>query len=348
MKHGTAWKKIFSVLVAVRLMQTLAPAQGVDAGAAERQVWRAYGGHAITAEFIEIKAGAVVLKGEDGTMRQVALTLLIPEDQARAKKLDEQKRSAPSHAVAKAAAGKLPLFSEGPGKGFFAVYTHENFVAQLGADAVLRVQCMENGTAVGKPLQVYLWSYYKDPDKKDQRRTILSFKEEYTPVIQPNRLLIEGLMKDGVQFGLGLKFKDNQIETWGWVEDPKGIAQPTECYPVCSFAKTHTFPADLLVVEQKKILAPFSMKVEPLRGKAVVHPYGDRAQGFNQPSKSVEILGPVFGGRKVSLSLISSKACDLRVWNRAAVAPVEGFDVRLQKEDPKSRDEKLRMILTID
>ncbi len=349
MKKSHGMKYTLFVFVVALFLQRPVAAQGVGAAAAEPQVWRAYGGHSVTADFVEIKAGTVVLKGEDGTVRQVPLHLLVPEDQARAKQLDELKRTAPAHAFAKGAAGKLALFSDGPAKGSFAVYTHENFVAKLGADAVLRVQCLEAGKAVGNPIQVYLWGGFRDPKAANaKRRTIVSFKEDYKPMIQPDRIYLEGVMSEDVLFGVGFEFKGSTIQSWGWVEDPKTIKFPTLGFPVCDFSRSHSFPADLLVVEQKKILEPFSLKVQPQSGKPVIHPYGDRVKGFNQPAKTVEILGPVFGGRKVSLALGSSKACELRAWKRNASPPFEGFEVRMLKEKKESRDETSRMILAID
>ena len=101
-----------------------------DAGVPSAQLlWHATSGHVLKAEFVELKAGVVIMKGEDGQVRNVPLNVLVPADQAIAKTLAE--RAAPAAIVAStplastppATKDRLPVFADGPGKGFFAFYT---------------------------------------------------------------------------------------------------------------------------------------------------------------------------------------------------------------------------------
>jgi hypothetical protein len=66
------------ILTVLILGATLA----AQAAKADARVWRAANGQTLQAEFVELKTGAVVLKGADGQLRPVPLNQLAVEDQA--------------------------------------------------------------------------------------------------------------------------------------------------------------------------------------------------------------------------------------------------------------------------
>lgn len=313
------------------------------------RVWTSSNGHEITAEFLEIKNGVVLLKDEDGATRNVRLSLLAPADQKLAQHLQEQKSAEPSAAVAQASSNRLPVFAEGPGKGFHAVYTSPNFVAQMRPDTRVDIQCMENGAPVGKPLRLSSYHAYREPKlNRTISRSIVSFDKVSEPTLTPGVLVFEGFLDDQVQFGFGVEFKGNTVQAWGWVEDPPGIERPTHYFHYFSIPAFRTFEAHVPVVEQKKALEPYWVSVKPVKGKTMEYPYGVVVKGWTSGVALVNVEGPAFGGRKLSFTPGHTKTGTLQPWIYPSFAPYQGYQVRLRKEEQKYRGDRCRIILTVN
>lgn len=313
-------------------------------------LWHATGGHVLKAAFVDLKAGVVILKGEDGQIRNVPLKLLMPEDQVVAKALAERLVSGEAFAGKPPAANdKLAVFTEGPGKGFFAFYTNANFIVRVNDRAVATIICLENGQPVGKPIVVKSGYSYSDPEtQRETARNIVSFDEAYAPMLQPGSITLTGVLQDNVRFGYNLTIKNNTIQTWGWVEDPPGLKTPSSCNPAFAFSASHSFDPYMLVVDQKAAVKDLSFVGNPVSGKAFTLQYGDIAQGYDVPIRSAEIRGPVFGSRRVSLSIKRSQAAEMRFSTTGHGPVYGGYEVRILKKKQAARDDTVQFSLTID
>jgi hypothetical protein len=129
MKTSSLIRMAAAAMVVLAIGIASARGQGEDPRAP--RLWRATTGQTLKAAFVEIKAGAVVLKAEDGQLRGVPLNLLMPKDQAVAKDFAERMGAGGMFAVKPALPGRLPTFAEGPGKGFYAFYTNANFIVRV-------------------------------------------------------------------------------------------------------------------------------------------------------------------------------------------------------------------------
>lgn len=311
--------------------------------------WHAYGGHTMTASMVKLSGDAVVLKGADGSVRNVPLHMLIPEDQALAKEWGARIAAGGTHAIKPGKGKELATFAEGPGKGNFAFYEHENFVVSISPVARISIQCLEAGKPVGKPVGVEMGHRYQDlKARTTQTRKIVSFTEAYHPVLQPDVVTLEGVLSGNVPFGFTLAIEGKSIHVSGWVEDPTPSGDPTDYAPTFRFPRSHSFEAHVLVADQKIALKPYSLEVNPLRGKVFTIPYGDRAEGYDVPIRSVSIKGPIFGIRRLSVAYGSSSAGEMRLQFAMYPMPYTGFRVRLLKKDATLRDSVCRMTLTID
>ena len=316
---------------------------------AEALLWHATSGHVLKAEFLGLKEGFVSMKGEDGQIRNVPLNLLLPADQEVAKALAARMASVAVVASAPPdAKDKLAVFADGPGKGSFAFYTNANFIVRVNNRAVATILCLEDGKPVGGPITVKLGHTFLDPETRVEiNRGIVSF-DEAAPMLQPDSITLTGLLKDDVRFGYNLTIQGNTIQTWGWVEDPPKLKTPTLCIPAFVFSASHTFDPYMKVVDQKEAVKDLSFVAKPVSGKALVLQYGDLPKGFNVPLSSAEIKGPVFGSRRLSLSIKRSQAAEMRFYSTGHGPVYAGFEVRMLKKKQASREDVVQFSLTID
>lgn len=324
-----------------------ARAQGVDPTAPRD--WRAYGGHTMTAGFVKLNGDAVVLKGADGSVRNVPLHMLIPEDQALAKELGAQIAAGGTHAVKPGKGKELATFVEGPGKGNFAYYEHENFIVRISSAAKISIQCLEDGKPVGKPIAILMGHSYRDlqADRSPERQ-IVSFAEEYHPVLQPDAVTLEGVLTDNVPFGFTLAFEGPSIRASGWVNDTTGVRDSRDYRPSINFAVSHQFEAHVLVVDQKAAVQHCSLEIDPLKGKAFSHPYGENAQAVTMPLRTVAVKGDVFGSRQLSISVGPSRAGEMYLFTSYSTPIYHGFQLILQKKNPASCKPPCPITLTIN
>ena len=346
MGTNTVMRKMGAALVVLAIGLTNGFSQSEDPGAP--RLWRATSGHALKAAFVEIKAGGVVLKTEDGQLRSVPLNLLLPSDQATAKAFSERIASGGNFPVKAAAPGGLPAFTAGPGKGLFAFYTNANFMVRVTDKAVATIICLEDGKPVGKPIHIRTGYTVPDPKIRDGKpRAIASFDAGPGPLLQPRNIALTGLLADNVRFGYQIAIEDNAIHTWGWAEDPPGIALPTRCTSSFVFPASHSFEAHVLVVDQKAAVKDLSLALKPLKGKDFTLPYGEIPREYDIPLRSATVEGPVFGTRRVRIDVGSSRNAEMRC-NVGSGSPLyRGYTLRLTKKDAAARDDTARITLTI-
>lgn len=341
-KNKHEWLKILVIPI---LVVCLTGAKPEEKKAAD-QTWTSLTGHQIVAEFVEIKGENLVLKGEDGAEYKVRLPMLVAKDQARAKELEE-KRSKDIAQTSGSKSNRLPIFTSGPGKGSYAVYKHENFTAEVDARGFIAVQCLEDGKAVGKPLRLtFFYNYYRHG--KGYLRSVENFDKFPAPTLSPTLLRYEMTLQDEVTSVTNYEFVDNTIQAWGWVIDPSGIKQPTYQRIDVYFRPSHTFPPEMYVNEQKKILEPYTLIVNRKKEGITRFPYGNAVPRLPSIAQEMSVEGPIFGKRKVSVSIKSRNRTTLDVINYPNYAPYQGYTARLKKETQASKSDNERLIITID
>jgi len=341
-KNKHAWVKI---LVLPFLLACLigAKPQGKKT---DIQTWTSLTGHQIVAEFVEIKGENLVLKDEDGVERVIRLPMLTSADQARAKEL-EKKRSKGDAQTAGSSSNRLPIFTAGPGKGSHAVYTHKNFIAKMDSKGSISVQCLEDGKPVGKPINVYFVCDYTE-HRKYLTRAVTSYEKFPEPTLSPTVLEYEATLKGGLKCCFNFEFSDNTIQMWSWLINPKEITPASRSRLTVRFTPTHTFPVDMYVSEQKKILEPYTLVVNDNTKGVLRLPYGNSISGISSSAREMFVDGPLYGKRKVSVSVKSRNKTRITFYIYPKYAPYQGYSAFLRKNDETSKSDIERMILTID
>lgn len=309
------------------------------------RTWTSLTGHKITAAFVAIEGENIVLKYEDGQERKIRLPMLIEADQALAKELDKLPKG--DAQTKGSASNRLPIFISGKAKGNHAIYSHDNFIAKITASGAIEIQCLEDGSPVGKPL---LFSFRHDYYKGDKRytRRLTEFHKFPLPSLSPTLLEYEAALEEDVTTGVNVAFIDNTIQVWGWVIDPPQIKESTFIRLNFSFRASHVFPPEKTVAEQKKILEPYTLAVYEKKKGLTRFPYGDAVFRLPRTAQRMIVEGPLFGKRSISVSAQSQKNTALDIVNYRDYAPYQGYTVRMMKDKQSSKSDSERMILTID
>lgn len=342
LKKQKVWLNMFIVLLLFACLIAAKPEEQKE----DTLTWTSLTGHQIVAELVEIEGENLVLKDQDGAKRVVRLPLLIPADQARAKELNE-KRKQDTVQTKSASPDRLPVFTEGPGKGYHAVYKHEKFIAKMDSKGTITVQCLENGEPVGKPLGIYYACDYT-LRRKYHTRPVISYDKFPAPTMTPKLLEYEATLDGDVECCFRYEFVDNTIQLWSWLVDPHEIEPPTRSRMTIRFESTHKFPVDMYVSEQKKTLEPYTLVVNNDKKGIKRYPYGDATQYIEGPAREMFIDGPLYGNRKVSVFLKSRNKTHITFYIYPKYAPYQGYSAFLRKSDEKSRSDNERMILTIE
>ena len=243
----------------------------------------------------------------------------------------------------------LPVFVDGPAQGLHALFSNSVYVARVGMGAHVEIQPLEQGQAVGQPIRLGASHTYSDPKtRRGVGRNVVAFRSPPNPSINPKLLRFEGDLQDGVHFGRGLAFSERAVEAWGWVEDPAGIASPTDYSLSLGFPASHQFSEEVSLEERQTVLAPFALIAKPVSKQPVRYPFAKSVSEYVTPVTRVDLAGPLYGRRKVSVTAVAPGEGPLRLYGYPGFSPWQGFSVILQKRDVANRNRRCQLRLSFD
>ncbi len=352
-------KAVLSLAFCLSLLSSAVPAQDAPAPAAPAAkpapvkpktpavpTWNSTNGQSVQAEFVRLELPYVILKRTDGLEIKVPATALTVESQKLAKELDERQH-APAPFEKEAAPNLLPVFTAGPDKGACVVHETPYYRVKLNAQATLTVICLDNGKPVG-PSIVLSYGHGYSAGTKYFNRKVVSYSLRPTPSASADSFALEGLLEDESKFGFYGKFDDKSIECWGWVDDDPSCKYPTRFTVAARFPESHKFDPQTPVEERKKVVGPYSVEIKPVKGKSVVYPYGEATQDFGSAASKLEVKGPLFGSRKVSVQTTPSAGVSLTPYKYPKYAPYQGYSASLAESDTTSSGPKAHLILRIE
>jgi len=311
--------------------------------------WHSRAGQSMRAEFLEVQYGEVWLRGTNNLVFKIPLVALTPEGQQLARDLEAQRQAGPAMQTQSVASNQLPVFLDGPAAQCNAIFNHKNFIATVDAEGEMKIVCLDQGKPIDKPLFINFGCSYSQPGKRrSYRRPVAYFDNPPKPSENSPELTYKGRMKDNVEFEITYEFKDNSIQAWGWIQDPDDISFPSRFGLGLRFTATHRFAPDVPLEERKKQLEGFELVVNPIDGKSVTYPFWQSTQRLALPAKRVEILGDVYGERRIYVTIPSTKIAQLHPRVYTGNAPHAGFSVGLRKSSYSSRNRNERLVLTID
>jgi hypothetical protein len=324
---------------------------------ANLRTWKSASGAVIEAEFVEAEYGQVLLKGKDGKPVKIGKAMLSKEDQAwitaQGGETAGEDDVGTGAVTPPATPNLLPTYADGKWKGYNAVYQDPSFDAAMDMKGIITVFPKVDGKRTGKSLTYSLCCYFIDTSKKPPHHTgreVRRYEDPPAPQMQPKEIAMKGQLRDDVPFEVTFAFKGNKISSYGWLKDPEGLRDPTVFRTGVWVPKSHDIPLQMKMPEQRELLKDYEVRVKPVDGKLAVYPYSSALNGgeFSLRAKEVQVIGPIFGDRKIRVIGQSTEKAPIRPWIYAGFAPWQGFFIGLYKDEPDSRATSQRMVLIID
>lgn len=312
----------------------------------ELQTWSSLSGQTIVATIVGVQQNMVSLQNTNGVVLRIRIGDLTPPGQAAIAAWVEREKRGPAYQTEGVVSNKIPVFTEGPGAKYYAVYTHPNFIARITADAQVRITLMDGTNAIGKPLVMRALHYYVP--WRERTRAIVKFDACPPPTLTPKEVTFTGQMTDGVTFSWSYAFVDNTVQGWGWIRDPTGIEHPTRYQLRVYVPESYAFENSVPLEERRRLLAPFSLRVDPPKGKTVIYPFWQGQETLIGSGEKVYVDGPVYGARRLAVTASNFKEGRLIPLIYRGKAPYEGFTVALLKNEIDKRSDRFRLIVTID
>ena len=303
------------LLVAVVLAGTVGAAR-LHAAAAKAdpgmRAWTSAAGSVIQAQFVEMKAGNVVLRGEKGELFSINPAALSAADRAFVQKVLDEAATAVTSSIIPAGSNTLATFKGGPWNGAAAVYTNQFFIFTMNKSGGWKLQILDKGIPVGAPLadggpggsyhdKVYKKPGWKagDPIGRRVGRPVVSFdKRPDQPLMQPASIEITGMLADGVAFECFFTFNYNKIIYSNSIRDPAGISYPTASGIAVAFPVSHKFENGTTWEAIVAALDGHRLTIQPQKGNPRVVQYQETLA--KDEIRSLEAIGP-WGARKIRI-----------------------------------------------
>ncbi len=334
------------------------------AALAQEQIWKAVSGHEIKAEFVEIKDNCVVLKTQEGVVSP-QLTALTEESRQLATKLnaaaaklknaaDRARLAALTPAIR--ASNILPENYARAGETLVGAYTSEVFdIHVYTPSCIAYIFIKEDGKHLSEPLRLQLAIRYYDSANVKQPhlwRPVISLLEK--PKFEKNVFEMRALHKDDVESDVRIEVVNGVILAGYKVVDPPKLSLESspylDIYSPTAFAvedsKTSTeqiyfsprvtttgVSRNELLKTMDGWMLDFKFRDKP-KGMQTSFPYVNSVKSLPRgTATSIDLSGGIYGPRSVSFSSTGSGA-RVYQWFYPGRAPMDGFNVRLSKENP--------------
>ncbi len=340
------------------------------AARAQEQIWKAVSGHEIKAEFVEIKDNCVVLKTQEGVVNP-PLAALTEESKQLAHKLNAAATKARLAKLTPAirASTILPENYARPGETLVGAYTSEVFDVHLYTPScVAYIFIKEDGKYLSEPLQLRLAIRYYDSANVKQPhlwRAVVSLLEK--PKFEKNVFEMRALHKDDVESDVRIEVRDGIILAGYKVVDPPKLSLESspylDVYSPTAYAVEDSKESTEQIYFNPRVttagvsrnellktmdgwMLDFKFRDKP-KGMQTSFPYGKSVLALPRgTATSIDLSGGVYGPRSVSFSSTGSGAI-VYPWFYPGRAPMDGFYVRLRKENHQGPADQASSMLKI-
>ncbi len=282
--------KNLSLIVFILLCVLMASVNAQDLSKPRK--WTSTAGSQIEASVLDIDpAKGVRLKTTNGRELTVAINLFVEADQAILRKALAAKSG--TGAVSEAEAGKLPLFKDGPWKGYNTIFEGSLYDATLNSNGTLVLHPKVNGQRIGKTLQAYLRCHYREKDiGRWTHRPIVEFEEAPAPSHSKKGIKIElkGKFADDVSFEVVYDCDEDSISVHGSIKDPPRIKHPSIGRSRIYMMPTHKPGPEAKTEEIKAMMEGYSLSIRGEKGTETL-PYWKSEKRRNN-IRELRIKGP--------------------------------------------------------
>ena len=322
------------------------------AGVKELHDWTSTAGSTIRAEFMRLEGGKVTLLSENGKQLVLRLDQLDKKSQQRAERLAELGEADPDEVEADAKY-RVPLFKEGPWKGYHAVYEREKFFAAATRSGQIRVFQKVDGKRIkGKQPALFRLSPHYHVAVTEGREVVY-VETDGQPTMDPDELTFKGKTAAGMTFQVTFVFEDDSIEAYGFIKDRGNVEHPTRLNVGMRFPKNKKITPDMGVEEQTKIVGDSWIKGETRDGDEVEFDFVTEVgfkkhPGMTRGMKTVTVKHADCGPHLFTFTPPEREHGHLSLWNASTIAPHAGFSVPLHRKETGNRSAKTATRVTIE
>ena len=322
------------------------------ASAKEVHDWTSKAGSTIRAEFTRLEGGKVTLLRENGRQLVLRLDQLDAKSQQRAEKLAELGEADPEEGEVDAKY-RVPLFKDGPWKGYHAVYEREKFFAAATKAGQLRIFQKVDGKRIkgAQPALFRLSPHYVA--LVTEGREVVFVETEGQPTMDPEELTFNGKTAAGMTFQVTFVFKDDSIEAYGFLKDRGNVEHPTRLNIGMRFPRNKAIKPDMNTEEQTVIVGDSWIKGESRDGDDVEFDFVTEVGFRKHPHmtrglKTVTVKHADCGPHLFTFSPPEREHGHMGLWNASTIAPHAGFSVPLYRKETGDRSAKAYLRVTIE
>ncbi|OVE76325.1 hypothetical protein BVX97_01450 [bacterium E08(2017)] len=334
----------------------------------ELREWVSTTGARLKARFVLEQGNNIILEREDGRRVKIAKIHLSLRDLAWLKQkgeltvhsvardtpekdhLADEKNSVPQPVAAgtPGGVGSLAAFSSGEWEGCYAVYQQPAYDAVVEPDATMKIYIKEHGKRIdAAPFTIKMACKPDGHANTSKIRKIVSFSKPGVPAMNPNDVILSGMLEDGVEFELKYNFDDGEITAWGRAIDPKKYDYPTKFRFQFKVPQAYDIPDDTPLEQQRELLAGNYFIQQDLDGRKTTCNYIKREK-LKRYCRSLMITGPLYANRSITVNAKDVVNAPLYLYVNPIGAPWEGYSLTMTKEDAQSKKSKQVMVVEVE
>ncbi|SHI79005.1 SLA1 homology domain 1, SHD1 [Rubritalea squalenifaciens DSM 18772] len=295
--------------------------------AAERQ-WTSKAGTKVEAELIQQNGDVVTLKMQNGREIQVKASDLSEADQAF---LEGQKSQTAE--VVSGSQKRLPVLASGEGKGLYALYRGDDYVARVSKSGSMKIHPIVDGKVNEKWFISIDVDIYEQQANDREKFWFESFEDYAQAAENPSQVRFVGTRRGGTTCEVIYGFEKNAVTTW-FRADPSQELQSKDnmVYRVRHFVgKTTDMDAS------EKFSKRCRVKQEMIDGNKRKYNFWETLK-FGGESKEIEIDGPMLGKHKMVFKRGGSESVKFSPYQYGESPLSGGFAIYMYKPDPTTKD----------
>lgn len=246
----------------------------------------------------------------------------------------------PDAGAAKVEFKDIPTLTDGPGKGFYAIYQSKFYdVEVVASNLAVNVYPKDKGERIDKPV-IFNNRFVYTPNERDPKDLMVftGVRNVAPPAVNPPKLIINAVADSGAALIQTWKFGEGKIEVENHLKGYDTGAPPV-MRTYFKFPQTHKFTPNIEKADREKAMAGYLLTVRGGKSenalKTTKITYASKVEGFSV-GDMIENQGP-WGDRKITIKRKGGKG-SLNMggeWNRFPYDGLEFFARTVA--DPKTK-----------
>lgn len=251
--------------------------------------------------------------------------------------------------------GWLPTFTSGPMKGTYAYFQNESYEARVTQRGTVQIFVKKDGKRASNRYIHLRPGLGFVRNKEWLGRPIESAEAKLPPSIQPEKVSVNGLARDGVKWQFTYEFEPDRIIAWGSAKDPGGLDQPTICQISSGTPPYKELDYTNTEAEMKAAVGDSSLTVDGEEGEPVKYDYitkvdlGKDVREKVKVATAAHVVSNHFGGRTVHWEPSDpTRHGRLLFYTQGTAALFEGYTIYYRNHDARSNSRKSHIALIFE